>query len=545
MLLISEKSESVNNSYFSNDYSGMQQKKVTKNGFHKPQKNGVIKCTQAISSTPIKLKEEFEETPYVIALTIYLCYAVLTVFGHLRDFMRNVGLEQNKIAKEKNREGYVPLYQSFESFYTRNIYRRIRDCWNMPICSVPGAVMKMKERVSHDYNWTFELKDSSYDVINMGSYNYLGFAENKGKCVESVGKAICKYGVGICSTRHELGSLDIHNKLEKLTAQFLGVEDSIIVGMGFATNSTSIPTLVSKGCLIMSDELNHASLVLGCRLSGAKIRVFKHNNMKDLEAKIRDAIIEGQPRTHRPWKKIIIIVEGIYSMEGTIVNLPALIALKKKYRCYLYVDEAHSIGAIGARGGGVTDYFGCDPKDIDLLMGTFTKSFAAAGGYIGGSKKLIRHLRMNCHSFMCATSMSAPIVEQILMAMQIIMGKDGTDDGMKRIQQLRRNTHYFRKKLKQKGFIIYGNEDSPVVPLMLYFPSKIAEFIRQLLKGGIATVGVGFPATTLTTARARFCISASHTKEMLDKALDVVETAGHLIMVNYSKKRRSQEEVIY
>ncbi|XP_035234095.1 serine palmitoyltransferase 2-like [Stegodyphus dumicola] len=267
--------------------------------------------------------------------------------------------------------------------------------------------------------------------------------------------------------------------------------------------------------------------------------------MKDLEVKIRDAIVEGQPRTHRPWKKIIIIVEGIYSMEGTIVNLPALISLKKKYRCYLYVDEAHSIGAIGARGGGVTDYFGCDPKDIDLLMGTFTKSFAAAGGYIGGSKKLISHLRMNCHSFMCATSMSAPIVEQILMAMQIIMGKDGTDDGIKRIQQLRRNTHYFRKKLKQKGFIIYGNEDSPIVPLMLYFPSKIAEFIRQLLKGGIATVGVGFPATTLTTARARFCISASHTKEMLDKALDVVETAGRLIMVNYSKKRRSQEEVIY
>ncbi|GBN17948.1 Serine palmitoyltransferase 2 [Araneus ventricosus] len=462
MLISSDKPDSSTNGYSHYDFTPSTKEKSHKNGFSHPVKNGSVPtCAQ----------------------------------------------------------GYVPLYQSFESFYTRNVYIRIRDCWNMPICSVPGALMKMRQRITNDYNVSFELTDNSFDVINLGSYNYLGFAENKGKCIDTVEKSLYKYGTATCSSRLELGTLDIHAELEKQVAQFLGVEDSIIIGMGFATNSTTIPSLVSKGSLIFSDELNHASLALGCRLSGAKIRVFKHNNMRHLEKQLQSAIIEGQPRTHRPWKKIIIIVEGIYSMEGTIVNLPALIALKKKYKCYLYVDEAHSIGAIGPRGRGVVDYFGSDPNDIDLLMGTFSKSFGAAGGYIAGSRKTIDHIRLHCHSFMYAASMSAVVAQQIYTSMQIIMGKDGTDEGLKRINQLRRNTHYFRQKLKQKGFIIYGNEDSPVVPLMLFFPSKIAEFVRQLLKRGIATVGVGFPATSLTTARARFCISAAHTKEMLDECV--------------------------
>ncbi|EDL02946.1 serine palmitoyltransferase, long chain base subunit 2, isoform CRA_b, partial [Mus musculus] len=153
-----------------------------------------------------------------------------------------------------------------------------------------------------------------------------------------------------------------------------------------------------QGCLILSDELNHASLVLGARLSGATIRIFKHNNMQSLEKLLKDAIVYGQPRTRRPWKKILILVEGIYSMEGSIVRLPEVIALKKKYKAYLYLDEAHSIGALGPSGRGVVDYFGLDPEDVDVMMGTFTKSFGASGGYIGGKKELIDYLRTHSHS---------------------------------------------------------------------------------------------------------------------------------------------------
>lgn len=239
----------------------------------------------------------------------------------------------------------------------------------------------------------------------MGSYNYLGFAENNGPSSKAAIQSISDFNVASCSPRQEFGTLKCHIELEKLVAEFLGVEKAVTFGMGFATNSMNIPTLVGKGCLILSDELNHASLVLGSRLSGATIKVFKHNDTSDLEAKIKKAIIEGHPVTRRPWKKILIIVEGVYSMEGSIVRLPEIIEIKKKYKAYLYLDEAHSIGAVGPRGRGVVDFYGCDPKDVDILMGTFTKSFGSAGGYIAGKASLIDYLLDNSHSNCYASSM--------------------------------------------------------------------------------------------------------------------------------------------
>lgn len=295
--------------------------------------------------------------------------------------------------------------------------------------------------------------------------------------------------------------------------------------------------VVLQGCLILSDELNHASLVLGARLSGATIRIFKHNNMQSLEKLLKDAIVYGQPRTRRPWKKILILVEGIYSMEGSIVRLPEVIALKKKYKAYLYLDEAHSIGALGPSGRGVVDYFGLDPEDVDVMMGTFTKSFGASGGYIGGKKELIDYLRTHSHSAVYATSMSPPVMEQIITSMKCIMGQDGTSLGKECIQQLAENTRYFRRRLKEMGFIIYGNEDSPVVPLMLYMPAKIGAFGREMLKRNIGVVVVGFPATPIIESRARFCLSAAHTKEILDTALKQIDEVGDLLQLKYSRHR--------
>ena len=160
-------------------------------------------------------------------------------------------------------------------------------------------------------------------------------------------------------------------------------------------------------------------------------------------------------------------------MEGSIVNLPKIIELKKKYKAYLYLDEAHSIGALGTHGRGVTDYWNCNPKDVDVLMGTFTKSFGSAGGYIAGTSKLINHIRNCSHANCYASSMSPPIAQQILSSLRIIMGKEDSLDGQKRIKQLAWNSHYFREKLVKMGFIVYGNNDSPVVPLMIYMPAKI------------------------------------------------------------------------
>lgn len=187
----------------------------------------------------------------------------------------------------------MPLYQSYESFYTRNVYLRICDCFNRPISSVPGAYLELLERKTNDYNWSFYLTGRKTRALNMGSYNYLGFAENDGPSSRAAIESVRTCGVATLSGRQELGTQREHVELEELMAKYLGVEAAAIYGMGFATNSLNIPTLVGKGCLILSDELNHASLVLGSRLSGATIKVFKHNDTKDLEAKLKKAIIEG------------------------------------------------------------------------------------------------------------------------------------------------------------------------------------------------------------------------------------------------------------
>uniref|UniRef100_A0A1I8F3T7 serine C-palmitoyltransferase n=1 Tax=Macrostomum lignano TaxID=282301 RepID=A0A1I8F3T7_9PLAT len=365
-----------------------------------------------------------EPTPYIEAIVTYISYVLLAVFGHIRDFLRNKGFEANMIATEPDRtKSFVPLYQNFESFFTRNLYRRIRDCWNRPITTCPGAEFEVMDRDSPDYGWTFRYPGSTTRAVNFGSYNYLGFAESSGYCADAAVAATEMYGCGVGSSRTEVGSLNIHTQLERAMAEYLGTEDAIVFPMGFATNALNMAAL-----------LNHSSLVLGSRLTGATIKIFKHNNPADLEAKLREAIVYGQARTRRPFTKILIVhvmrqpdarrwkVEGVYSMEGSIVRLPEIIALKKRYQAYLYLDEAHSIGALGASRRGVVDYYGCDPRDVDVLMGTFTKSFGGAGGYIAGSSRLVQHVT---HSAIYGASMPAPVAAQILTALSILLGRGG------------------------------------------------------------------------------------------------------------------------
>lgn len=413
-------------------------------------------------------KESFEEAPLITACLTYLGFYLLMIIGYLNQlfFVPNV-------ATEKNRDGYVSLFDPFERFYLRYVYRRVKDCWNRPITSCPADTVVLKDRITKDYGWTFEFTGTETKCLNLGSYNYLGFAQNQGPCAEDSINSIRKYGITTCSSRRELGTNALHIELEDLTAKFLGVEDAIVFGMGFATNALNLPSLLSPGCLVISDEKNHASIILGLRLSGATVKVYRHNNVNHLEKVIREQIVKGQPKSGQPWKKILIILEGVFSMEGSIVKLPEIVAIKKKYGAYIYLDEAHSIGATGPHGRGITDFYGVDPKDVDILMGTFTKSFGSAGGYIAGSKTLISFLKANSHAHCYASSMAPAVTQQILTSMKIMMGLDGTNEGKKRIDQLARNTRYFRKRLAQIGVITYGHEDSPVVPMLVYLFSKI------------------------------------------------------------------------
>lgn len=491
-----------------------------------------------------EMLESFERPSIITAFLTYMGFYILMFLGYMSQ-----ALFPPKMTQQKNRSGYPALYNKFVTFYSLYLYRRIRDCWNYPVCSVPGAEIVLKDRITEDHGWTFKYTGGETKCLNLGSYNYLGFAENKGPCANAAIDAIQKYGVSTCASRQRYGTCDLHVELEKLTAEFLGVEDAITFGMGFATNALNLPVILSKGCLVLSDSKNHASLILGIRLSGATVKVFEHNDTNDLERLLKEAVVYGQnsssKKAHLPWKKILIIVEGVYSMEGTVVRLPEIIKLKKKYKAYLYLDEAHSIGAMGKAGRGVMDYFGCDPRDIDLLMGTFTKSFGAAGGYIAGNRDVISCIRKYSQASKFATAMSPPVAAQIITVFKILMGKDGTGEGLKRINTLARNTKYFRRRLAQIGVVVYGNEDSPVVPILVYMYSKITAMVRTLLKYKIASVGVGYPATPLMEGRIRICLSAAHTKEQLDYALDTIDKVADELGLKYSRKKRDLTPIDY
>lgn len=274
--------------------------------------------------------------PYVTALTTLFSYGLLFAFGQLRDFFRRI-LDARK---PSNLKGYAPICLGLEDFYTRRLYLRIQDCFGRPIASAPDAWFDVVERYSNDCNKTLHRTTATTKCLNLGSYNYLGFAAADEYCTPRVIESLKKYSASTCSVRVDGGNTKLHTELEELVARFVGKPAAILFGMGYVTNSAIIPALVGKGGLIISDSLNHNSIVNGARGSGATVRVFQHNNPAHLEEVLREQIAGGQPRTHRPWKKIIVIVEGIYSMEGELCKLPEVISVCKKYKAYTYLDEA-------------------------------------------------------------------------------------------------------------------------------------------------------------------------------------------------------------
>lgn len=438
--------------------------------------------------------------------------------------------------------------------------------------------MEVVERVSKDCNHTLNLKRTSdgdesgvvtRTVVNLGSYNYLGFGDDwHSTCRKNVLDTLASHPVSMCTSFADGGYTALHRELERFVADFIGKEDAIIFNMGWATNFLGIPSLIGKGCLIISDSLNHNSLAAGCRASGATIRVFKHNDLEGLESLVRRSIVDGQDRTHRPWKKILIVIEGIYSMEGEYCDLAPIVAIAKKYKCYTYLDEAHSIGAMGRTGRGMCEHCGVDPKDVDILMGTFTKSFGAMGGYIAGTKDFVSQVRARSAGFLVDNAMSPVVCQQILTAFTIMRGLDGTDTGARKVAALKDNSNYMRSKLIAMGLEVLGDRDSPIMPIMLYNPTKIAAFSRECLERGVrtrppfvpcllalqhpphamysrivrpfshmqlATVVVGFPATPLVTSRARVCISAGHTREQLDYALEKISEVADVLKLRYDR----------
>jgi len=539
------------------------------------------------SHDPLKIDsgmdKEMIQIPFFAAMTTYLGYLVLILFGHIRDtcasVFRNGRYRSDNLDETKDMDKFAVLLKDWENFYTRRLYHRIQDCFNRPIASNPGAVIDVLERVSNDGNKTMEIlgeksqagprgeeyasgQHVSYvsqfeptpnnltspatsdqiekkgrvarHCLNLGSYNYLGFADDwNATCGKDVIASLDEFPVSTGSSRFELGSTVLHAKLEKLVANFIGKEDAVCFNMGFNTNTTTIPALVGSQDLLISDELNHTSIVNGARASGAAIRTFRHNNSNHLEGIIREAIIMGRPKSRRPWGKILVIVEGIYSMEGEYCNLRAIVDVCKKYGAYVYLDEAHSIGAMGPSGRGCAEYCGVDTNDIDVMMGTFTKSFGGMGGYIAASKEVVAFLRSECKGSTFHNSLSPVVCQQVISAFRVINGEDGSTRGQEKLTALRDNSNYMRMKLTDMGLHVLGNYDSPIMPVMLYNPTKIAAFSRECFKRGLAVVVVGFPAVPILMSRARFCISAGHTRKDLDRALCEIDEIADILKLRY------------
>lgn len=474
-----------------------------------------------------------DESPYYYLLTTYISYLILIIFGHVRDFFGK-RFKPNHYKHLKAANGYAALNSDFDNFYVRRLKLRLDDCFARPTTGVPGRYITLIDRTSDDYNEHFKFTGTFTETLNMSSYNYLGFAQSEGPCADAVEDTIRKYGISAASPRGDVGTSDLALEVEDRVAKFVGKPASMVFSMGFVTNAATFPALVSKGCLIISDELNHASIRIGARLSGAMISSFKHNDMADLEKNLREMISQGQPRTHRPWKKILVVVEGLYSMEGTMCDLPGLLKLKKRYKFNLFVDEAHSIGALGPTGRGVCDYFGIDPSEVDILMGTLTKSFGANGGYIAAEQHIIDKLRSTNAATIYGESPTPPVLMQILASLRIISGELVPGQGEERLQRIAFNSRYLRLGLKRLGFIVYGHDDSPIVPVVLYHPGKMPAFSHEMLRRKISVVVVGYPATPLIYSRARFCISAAHNKDDMDRLLAACDEVGNILQLKFS-----------
>lgn len=474
------------------------------------------------------------------AFTTYFGYAVLFVFGFMREAFASVFKPSARPPA-----GYAPLKSGHDDFFTRRMYHRIQDCWNRPVTGCPGVHMDVMERESINYNKVLgygfnkalRVTGKTKRCLNLGSYNYAGFGDPNSPCKPSVLKALRRYGIATCSTMTELGTTELHLELERTVCEFVGKPAAMIFGMGFGVNACAIPAVAGPGSLIISDEYNHSSIVTGARASGAKVAVFSHNDEHDLEAVVRKAIVDGQPRTHRPWRRIWVIVEATYSMEATSAPLKAICELKRKYGFYLWLDEAHSFGAVGATGRGLCEHTGVDPRDVDIMMATYSKSTGAVGGHIAASREIIAAVRARSAGTVYSSSLAPAAVQQVISALNVIRGADGTDIGAKKLRSLHENSRLFRRLLRNAGFKILGSDEnnSAVIPIMLFSPSKIPCFSRMCLEQGLALVVVGYPATPLLTARARICVSAGHTREDLETAAAKLEAIGRTCGLLYNR----------
>jgi glycine C-acetyltransferase len=346
-------------------------------------------------------------------------------------------------------------------------------------------------------------------VLNFCSNNYLGLA-NHPAIVKAAKEGIDKMGVGPAAVRSIAGTMSPHIELEKRLAAFKGVEAAITFQSGFAANLATIPVLVGKEDVIFSDRLNHASIIDGCRLSGAKIIAYEHNDPASLEEQIKLNLSQ--------YRRGLVVTDGVFSMDGDVAPLPALYEVTKKYDLLFMVDDAHGEGVLGKGGRGIVDHFGMHGK-IDVEIGTLSKAFGVVGGIVAGNALIIDWLRQRGRPFLFSSAMTVPDAYACLAAVDLLEGSTELVD------RLWKNAEYFKGKMKLLGFDI-GHSETPITPVMLGDAPLAQQFSRELFEENIFAMALGFPTVPKGLARIRVMISAAHSLSDLDNGLAAFENVG-------------------
>ena len=341
-------------------------------------------------------------------------------------------------------------------------------------------------------------------VLMFGSNAYTGLTYDS-RIIEAAKAAIDKYGSGCAGSRFLNGTLDLHVQLEKELAEFIGKDEALCFSTGFTVNEGIIPQLVGRTDYIICDDRDHASIVDGRRLSFATQLHYKHNDMNELEELLKKC---------NPDSIKLIIVDGVFSMEGDLANLPAIVELKKKYNASIYVDEAHGLGVFGRQGRGVCDHFGVT-DDVDVIMGTFSKSLASLGGFVAASRPVINVLRHTARSYIFQASATPSATAATLAALHII--KEDTQ----RLENLWENTNYALKKFRDAGFEI-GETESPIIPLYVRDAEKTFYVTKLAFDEGVFINPVVPPACAPQDTLVRVALMATHTKEQIDEAVDIL-----------------------
>jgi len=354
------------------------------------------------------------------------------------------------------------------------------------------------------------------EVINLSSNNYLGLTTHRALRRAAL-EATRRWGVGAGAVRTIAGTMKIHMELEEQIARFKNTEACVVFQSGFTANAGTVAAILGKDDLIISDELNHASIIDGCRLSKATIKVFKHRDLNDCERVCQET-------ANWPGRKLLI-TDGVFSMEGDIAPLPQLCDLAEKYNCIMMVDDAHASGVLGRGGRGTVDHLGCHGR-VDIQVGTLSKAIGAMGGYVCGSRDLIEWLYHRGRPFLFSTSHPPSVTASC----QAAFGLLDSPEGEKLIKKLWANTKFFKRRLKESGFST-GASETPITPVHVGEAAKAFEFSRRLFDAGLYAPAVGYPTVPEGKARLRAIVTATHKRAELERAAEILAEVGRSLGV--------------